>query len=85
MPLTIAGPIHRRRIDWAAVIIDLRRLGCATSRAATIIGTDVSNLNNWMRGVEPKHCDGVALLELHQQVCGEIMFRNRIAQAKVLE
>lgn len=61
------------RVDWFAVLTDLKRCGLASLQAARQIEVPHSTVMGWKEGSEPKHADGERLIDLWIAVTG----RNR--------
>ena len=54
--------VDDRRVDWFAVLCDLKRCGFAAQGVAEEIGVAKSTLFGWKQGAEPKHGDGERLI-----------------------
>lgn len=60
------------RVDWARLALDLRQAGLPLQKASARIGQNLGFVAQLARGEvqEPKFSQGVALLDLHFDVCG---------------
>lgn len=76
--------VLRHRVDWSAVLEDLKTAGVSGYRLAGIMGLDWPTIRNWRDGGEPAHSRGVALLEVHQRFCGVDRTQYRIREASLV-
>ncbi len=67
--MTRARP--RQRTDWFRVLADLQYAAYPNADVADHIGVPQGTLRGWKAGSEPRHCDGVRLLELWMAVTGK--------------
>ena len=58
------------RVDWARVLLDLRRSGYSMRAFADSLGIARSTITGWMAGSEPKHADGEKLLAFWSYATG---------------
>ena len=59
------------KIDWSAVVNNIRREGLSATSAARKVGADATTLQRLARGEikEPRFSQGLALLDLHYALC----------------
>jgi len=58
------------RVDWARVLLDLRRSGYSMRAFSDSLGIARSTITGWMAGSEPKHADGEKLLAFWSYATG---------------
>jgi hypothetical protein len=58
------------RTDWFRILVDLQYAECPTADVAAYLHIPLGTVRGWKDGSEPKHCDGVRLLELWQAITG---------------
>lgn len=75
--------VLRHRVDWRAVLEDLRGCECSGYRLAALLGIEWSTVQRWLQGSEPRHSYGVAILEVHTRFCGAAMSQQRLCEAKL--
>lgn len=73
--------VLRHRVDWLAVLADLRAAGVSGYRLAEIMLTPRSTVQGWESGSEPLHSYGAAILEVHTRYCGAEATKRRITEA----
>ncbi len=61
--MTAAPIIPAPLVDWAAILIALRREGYTLRDVATLTGVPYSTLTSWQAGSSPRHQDGETLIE----------------------
>lgn len=76
--------VLRHRVEWAAIIADLRDAGISGYRLADILCLDWNTIKHWRDGGEPTHSRGVALLEVHTRFCGRERTNLRITESVIL-
>lgn len=76
--------VLRHRVDWAAVLADLREAGVSGYRLANIMTISRSTVQHWVDGGEPTHSYGVAILEVHTRFCGSERTNLRITQSEIV-
>ena len=64
--------VDDRRVDWFAVLCDLKRCGFAAQGVAEEIGVAKSTLFGWKQGAEPKHGDGERLIAFWCRASGRL-------------
>ena len=72
---------YPRVIDWPMIFADLESHNCGPYRISILIGRPLSTVMRWTESTEPKHSDGVALLELHRRYCGDTLTNQRESEA----
>lgn len=77
------NPIPPPRIDWTQVMVDLHNAGCCSHRASKLIGASHAAALNWVKGGEPGHGYGEALLRLHASFCGAGLTTRRQHEAEI--
>ena len=73
--------VLRHRVDWRAVLEDLRAAGVSGYRLAEIMLISRSTVQGWEGGSEPSHSYGAAILEVHARFCGVDATKRRITEA----
>lgn len=76
--------VLRHRVDWAAVLSDLRAAGVSGYRLANVMLISRSTVQHWESGGEPSHSYGVAILEVHTRFCGKERTNLRITQSEIV-
>lgn len=79
MPLTLSSSdyVHQKKVDWPAVIEDLRARGLTITKIAACLGLNRTTVSEWRLNHEPNFASGAALLELHSRYCGEDLTKLR--------
>lgn len=77
--------LYPTRIDWPAVCADIRAAGVGYRAQARALGLEWDTYRSTLRGHEPRHSTGAAILELHGRYCGEAATRRRIEEARPIE
>jgi hypothetical protein len=77
-----AEPIYAVSLDWAQVMRDLANVGVSGYRVSQIMEIEWSTVQRWVKGGEPFHRYGQALLAVHARYCGESLTRQRQDEAK---
>lgn len=76
--------ISRKRLDWRAILQDIRGRGISIYKAAKILGKPETTLQSWNTGKhEPSYSHGAALLSLHSAICGEDATKKRCTEEYV--
>lgn len=76
--------IQRRRINWRAVLEDIKAIVGSLYKIAQRLGFHESTVQSYYhQGVEPSHSRGEALLELHTEVCGADKTKSRCTEESV--
>lgn len=81
--LTANDYVYPARVDWVQVLEDLHLAGITGYRVAALLGMEWSTVQGWLRGQEPRHSTGQALLELHRRYCSPQATQKRQREAKV--
>lgn len=81
----MVADIYPVRVYWQGVLADLKAVGISYRQIGRALGVELSSVQVWLRGGEPRHSMGAALLELHTQHCGEASTLKRIADARPIE
>ena len=76
--------VLRHRVDWIAVLADLRGAGVSGYRLAAIMLISRSTVQRWEEGGEPSHSYGAAILEVHERFCGRDCTLQRILEASIV-
>jgi hypothetical protein len=76
--------VLRARVDWRAVLDDLKGAGVSGYRLADIMGLDWPTIRHWRDGGEPSHSRGMALLEVHERFCGKEQTDLRMDEAPLV-
>lgn len=77
------GDIYCKKLNWPAIMDDIRNAGCSVYRAAKTLGRPETTVWSWTRGVEPTYSNGAALLQLHAKYCGEDATKKRCTEEVV--
>lgn len=74
-----------RMVDWAELLLELRKLGWSTTRVARTLNLPETTVASWMdrRSCEPRFSSGLMLIRLHAKVVGkarrlEVRFAARV-------
>ena len=77
------SPIKAPRIDWRAILDDLRDKGCSGYRVALRLEKSWSTVQGWRDCKEDiGHGNGCALLKLHAEYCGAGLTFRRIEEGE---
>ena len=57
------------KADWTKILAELDAAGYTTYHLSNALGKKYETVKAWKLGGEPRHSDGVAILELHLKVC----------------
>lgn len=69
-------------LPWSQIFADLEARNCGLYRVGIRLGKEWSTVQKWRReGWEPRHSDGVAILRLHTEVCGQDVTLKRLTEA----
>jgi hypothetical protein len=80
----VVSEISKKKLDWRAILQDIRAQGTSIYLAAKILGKPESTLQSWLTGKhEPSYSHGTALLTLHAAVCGEDATKKRCTEESV--
>lgn len=78
--------IEPKRLDWRAILEDIKASGTSIYRAAKILGKPETTVQSWYTGKhEPSYSHGAALLMLHASICGEEATKKRCSEESVVE
>lgn len=72
-------------MPWPAMLKDLYAVGYTDYRIGKCLGVDHSTVEAWGKGSEPRHSFGVALIVLHERVCGVDCGKLRHSESKPRE
>lgn len=68
------------RVDWSAILKDIKDHGLSYNQQALSIGVQYSTLQRWMSGAEPGYSYGHSVLILHSDVCGRESTLKRLKE-----
>ena len=72
-PSRTRAPLHKRPpVSWWHLIVELERHGYSCRLVGDVVGRGTATVNGWKNlDAEPKHVDGVSLIELWAAVTGK--------------
>lgn len=75
--------IFPRRLPWHLIFIDMQKAGVAYSRQANLLGIPWGTFHTWLQpdSPEPRHSLAVAILAMHEAVCGRELSEKRQREA----
>ena len=59
------------RVDWFRIYADLKKSEWSLCRVSRETGIARTTMASWRDGVEPKHADGEAIIEVWEKVTGK--------------
>ncbi len=86
MDYSIDDYVHARRINWPTIFRDMRAQGVKYSHQAELCGIAWGTYNEYrLRGAEPKHSVGQAILLLHRRTCGIQLSEKRLLESEIVD